>query len=233
MAMTETFEPTETGTTRRTKGLLITFEGIDYAGKTTQIELLIRALEDFGYQVLLVREPGGTLISEKIRRILLDPTCKEMSAQAELLLYSASRAQLVCEKMLPALDKGQVVICDRFYDSSTAYQGYGRELNLDVIAMLNRFAAFGLVPDITFFLDLEPEHASVRQKERGQAEDRLESSSPEFFARVRNGYYQIADDRTRHVVKVDAKDDPDDLHQQIWGKVKPLIETHRPKDDAQ
>lgn len=230
--MTEIFESTETGATRRTKGLLITFEGIDYAGKTTQIELLIRALEDFGYQVLLVREPGGTLISEKIRRILLDPTCKEMSAQAELLLYSASRAQLVCEKMLPALEKGQVVICDRFYDSSTAYQGYGRELNLDVIDMLNRFAAFGLVPDITFFLDLEPEHASVRQKEGGLAEDRLESSSPEFFARVRNGYMQIADDRTRNVVKVDAKDDPDVLHQQIWSKVKPLIETHRPKDEA-
>jgi dTMP kinase len=212
---------------RNVKGVLITFEGIDFAGKTTQIELLIQALEDFGLQVLLVREPGGTLISEKIRRILLDPTSKDMSSEAELLLYSASRAQLVWEKILPALEKGQVVICDRFYDSSTAYQGYGRGLDLEVVAQLNRFAAFGLVPDITFFLDLEPELTSARQKERGQGEDRLESSSKEFFKRVRTGYYHIADDRTRHVVTVDAKDDPDVLHKRIWSEVKPLIEARR------
>jgi dTMP kinase len=224
--MADTFDEKKSGAQGKTKGLLITFEGIDFAGKTTQIELLIQALEDFGHRVLLVREPGGTLISEKIRRILLDPTCKEMDARAELLLYSASRAQLVWEKVLPALEKGQVVVCDRFYDSSMAYQGYGRELDLDVVASLNRFAAFGLVPDVTFFLDLEPDVASVRQKERGQDEDRLEASSKEFFARVRNGYYQIADDRTRNVIKVDAKDDPEVLHQRIWGEVKPLIASH-------
>ena len=230
--MVETSETTKGIAPREIKGLLITFEGIDFAGKTTQIELLIRALEDFGHRVLLVREPGGTLISEKIRRILLDPTCKEMAAQAELLLYSASRAQLVWEKVLPALEKGQVVICDRFYDSSTAYQGYGRELDLDFVAMLNRFAAFQLVPDITFFLDLEPEQASVRQKERGESEDRLEASSPEFFARVRNGYMQITDDRTRNIVMVDAKDNPEALHQKIWSKVKPLIDTHQLKTNT-
>jgi dTMP kinase len=209
------------------KGILITFEGIDFAGKTTQIEMLIKALEDYGLRVLLVREPGGTLISEKIRRILLDPTSKDMSSEAELLLYSASRAQLVWQKILPALQKGQVVICDRFYDSSTAYQGYGRGLDLEVIAQLNRFAAFKLVPDITFFLDLEPELTSGRQKERGQGEDRLESSSQEFFKRVRTGYYHIADDRTRHVVTVDAKDNPEALHKRIWSEVKPLLEARR------
>ncbi len=227
--MTEDFGSTPGVAERSTSGLLITFEGIDFAGKTTQIELLIRALEDAGHQVLLVREPGGTLISEKIRRILLDPSCKEMCSQTELLLYSASRAQLVSEKVLPALEKGQVVICDRFYDSSTAYQGYGRGLNLDVVAKLNAFAAYGLVPDATFFLDLEPEAASVRQKERGEAEDRLESASKEFFQRVRNGYLQVADDRTRTVIKMDAKSDPDVLHQRIWSEVKPLIDTHRLK----
>jgi dTMP kinase len=207
------------------KGVLITFEGIDYAGKTTQIELLIKALEEAGLRVLLVREPGGTLISEKIRRILLDPASQEMSPEAELLLYSASRAQLIWEKVLPALEKGQVVICDRFYDSSTAYQGYGRGLDLDFIAGLNRFAAFGLVPDVTFFLDLEPEVAAVRQKRRGKSEDRLESSSQDFFARVRNGYYQIADDRTRNVIKLEAKQNPEVLHQQIWNEVKSLIDS--------
>jgi len=217
---------------RHVTGLLITFEGIDFAGKTTQIELLIQALEDFSQQVLLVREPGGTLISEKIRRILLDPACKEMSSEAELLLYSASRAQLVREKILPALERGMVVICDRFYDSSTAYQGYGRRLDLEVIAQLNRFAAFGLVPDITFFLDLEPEKAAARQKERGTGEDRLESSSRDFFARVQQGYYQIADDRTRHVVTLDAKDDPEMLHQRIWIEVKSSIEIGQQKVDT-
>lgn len=230
--MTENTESTPGVTGRSTNGLLITFEGIDFSGKTTQIELLIRALEDAGHQVLLVREPGGTLISEKIRRILLDPSCKEMCSQTELLLYSASRAQLVSEKVLPALERGQVVICDRFYDSSTAYQGYGRGLNLEVVARLNAFAAFGLVPDVTFFLDLEPEAASVRQKERGEAEDRLESASREFFDRVRNGYLQVADDRTRTVIKMDAKGDPEVLHQQIWSEVKPLIDTHQLKVES-
>ena len=230
--MTENIESTPGVAGPITSGLLITFEGIDFSGKTTQIELLIRALEDAGHQVLLVREPGGTLISEKIRRILLDPSCKEMCSQTELLLYSASRAQLVSEKVLPALEKGQVVICDRFYDSSTAYQGYGRGLNLDVVAKLNAFAAFGLVPDVTFFLDLEPEAASERQKERGEAEDRLESASMEFFVRVRNGYLQVADDRTRTVIKMDAKGDPDVLHQRIWSEVKPLIDTHRLKVES-
>jgi len=218
--------------TRHDTGLLITFEGIDFAGKTTQIELLIQALEDFGQQVLLVREPGGTLISEKIRRILLDPACKEMCSETELLLYSASRAQLVQEKILPALERGTVVICDRFYDSSTAYQGYGRGLNLEVIAKLNRFAAFGLVPDITFFLDLEPDMAAARQKERGTGEDRLESSSRDFFARVQQGYYQIADDRTRHVIRLDAKDDTEPLHQKIWSEVRAAIEARQQKVDS-
>lgn len=230
--MTDNNESTPGVTKPSTNGLLITFEGIDFSGKTTQIELLIRALEDAGHQVLLVREPGGTLISEKIRRILLDPSCKEMCSQTELLLYSASRAQLVSEKVLPALEKGQVVICDRFYDSSTAYQGYGRGLNLEVVARLNSFAAFGLVPDVTFYLDLEPEAASVRQKERGEAEDRLESSSREFFDRVRNGYLQVADDRTRTVIKMDAKGDAEVLHQRIWSEVKPLIDTHRLKVES-
>jgi len=219
-------------TEQKSKGVLITFEGIDFAGKTTQIELLIQALEEAGLQVLLVREPGGTLISEKIRRILLDPASQEMSAEAELLLYSAGRAQLIWEKVLPALEKGQVVICDRFYDSSTAYQGYGRGLDLDFIAGLNRFAAFGLVPDVTFFLDLEPEVAAVRQKRRGKAGDRLESSSQEFFVRVRNGYYQIADDRTRHVIRLEAQHNPDVLHQQIWNEVKPLIDSQNSKGSS-
>ena len=210
---------------QKSKGVLITFEGIDFAGKTTQIELLIGALEEYGQQVILVREPGGTLISERIRQILLDPASRDMCPEAELLLYSASRAQLVREKVLPALEKGQVVVCDRFYDSSTAYQGYGRELDLDFIAMLNRFASLGLVPDVTFFLDLEPEVVAVRQKKRGKGGDRLESSSQEFFIRVRNGYYQIADDRTRHFVKLDAKENPEALHQRIWNNVRPLIDS--------
>ena len=209
------------------RGVLITFEGIDYAGKTTQIELLIQALEEAGLLVLLVREPGGTLISEKIRRILLDPASQEMCPEAELLLYSASRAQLIWEKVLPALEKGQVVICDRFYDSSTAYQGYGRGLDLDFIAGLNQFAAFGLVPEVTFFLDLEPEVAAMRQKKRGKVGDRLESSSPEFFVRVRNGYFQIADDRTRNVIRLEANLNPEVLHQQIWNEVKPLIDSQK------
>ena len=145
------------------RGLFITFEGIDGCGKSTQIRLLTAYLEDIGRPFLLVREPGGTVIGEKIRSILLDKENNEMSPAAELLLFEAARAQIVDEKIRPAIEAGTTVICDRFYDSTFAYQGVARSLGEDLVVTLNDIATSGLAPDITFLLDLSVEDAYARR----------------------------------------------------------------------
>jgi dTMP kinase len=173
--------------------MFITFEGIDFCGKSTQVELLQNYLINKGKKVLLIREPGGTEISEKIRTILLDKKNYKMSIESEILLFSASRAQLVREKIRPFLDDGYYVISDRFHDSTTAYQGYGRGIPIESVMNINKVAIDNTVPDITFFIDI-PVSVSVNRKNLKHPNelDRIEISKDHFYEKVRSGYLQIA-----------------------------------------
>jgi len=173
--------------------MFITFEGIDFCGKSTQVELLQNYLINKGKKVLLIREPGGTDISEKIRDILLDKKNYKMAVESEILLFSASRAQLVREKIRPFLDEGYYIISDRFHDSTTAYQGYGRGIPIESVIHINKIAIDNTIPDITFFIDI-PVSVSVNRKNlKHQNElDRIEISKDHFYDKVRSGYLQIA-----------------------------------------
>lgn len=173
-------------------GTLITFEGIDFSGKTVQANLLKERLTSEGLPVLLFREPGGTEISEKVREVLLDTNHNKMVSATEVLLYAAARAQLVAEKVIPHLKNGGIVICDRYYDSTTAYQGYARRIDLDFIRSLNKFVSQNVEPDLTFLLDLQPEKALKRTTLSGSSLDRLEQEDLKFHQKVREGYLNIA-----------------------------------------
>jgi len=173
--------------------MLITFEGIDFCGKSTQIELLKDYLVDLNKKVEILREPGGTELSEKIRELLLNKKFSEMSPETELLLFSASRAQLVREKIRPYLEDGIYVICDRYHDSSTAYQGYGRGIPIDKVENIHELAIEDTLPDVTFFIDIPIGVANERKKKKSKGKlDRIELADLEFFNRVRNGYLEIA-----------------------------------------
>ncbi|MCH7528211.1 MAG: dTMP kinase, partial [Candidatus Marinimicrobia bacterium] len=171
-------------------GRLITFEGIDGSGKSTQIARLQRTLESRGYQVLVVREPGGTPISEQIRELLLHPDSANLHPRTEALLFSAARSQLVHEVIRPALAAGSIVICDRYADSSIAYQGYGRELPLEEIITTQKFATSDLLPDLKVLLDVPVDISSDRKSQ--EPADRMESAGGAFMARVREGYLKLA-----------------------------------------
>lgn len=175
------------------KGLLISFEGIDFCGKTTQVSLLQRHLIAKGHQVVVVREPGGTKISEKIREILLDKENLHMEPTSEMLLYQASRAQLTAEVVLPALKKKKTVLCDRYFDSTTAYQGYGRGLDLQLLEKVNQLATFSLKPNLTFILDISPKEAFARAVNSKLVRDRMEKQRLSFYQKVRKGYLRIAE----------------------------------------
>jgi dTMP kinase len=180
--------------------MFITFEGLDFCGKSTQVELLEKYLLEKGSIVRLIREPGGTSISEKVRSILLDKKNNEMHIESELLLFASARAQLVREVIIPALKKGEYVISDRYHDSSIAYQGYGRGINLDFAVMLQKFAIGSAIPDVTFFIDIPvDEFISRRQKVKKDALDRMENSKIAFYEKVRNGYLEIAGMEKRFV----------------------------------
>lgn len=196
------------------KGLFVTFEGIDGCGKTTQIELLSKDLQEAGIPYVLIREPGGTVIGEKIRTILLDKANMGMDERTELLLYEAARAQIVKEKILPELEAGKVVICDRFFDSTVAYQGYARGLNLEDIDFLNNWSAAGIKPDITFLLDLDEKTAYERRHGRSDEEDRLEAEGLSFMKKVRDGYLARSKGEPRFKV-ISATQTPEQIYQQI------------------
>jgi dTMP kinase len=184
-------------------GRFVTFEGIEGCGKSTHASRLRDALCADGLPVLLTREPGGTAISEKIREILLDPAHEGMDPRAELLLYLASRAQVVAELLLPALESGTIVLVDRYTDSTVAYQGGGRGLDFEEIRRLNAFAARGLVPDLTFLLDLEPAEGLGRiTGVSGSGPDRLERETLEFHRRVREGFLALAEREPDRIVVV-------------------------------
>jgi dTMP kinase len=203
--------------------MFITFEGLDFSGKSTQISLLADRLSREGFQVKVVRDPGGTDIGEKVRSVLLDKKSLRMDDLTELFLFSASRSQLVHELILPALERGAVVICDRFYDSTTAYQGWGRGLPLDVIRTVNHVAAAGLVPDITFFMDIPVHEVEARMRKQENQVDRMESSGEGFYEAVRKGYLQLAAEEKRFEV-VNGLSPIESVHTIIWERFRKQTE---------
>jgi len=201
--------------------MLITFEGLDYSGKSTQVKLLSDRITIKGYRVLVLREPGGTEIGEKIRKILLDKENTSLTDASELFLFSASRSQLVAEVIIPALEGDMTVICDRYFDSTTAYQGYGRKIDLAAIEAINKFATAGLEPELTFFLDIPIREIEKRIARAKANRDRMESNDISFYERVRNGYLEIAKQHARYRV-LDGLKTIDDLHDEIWREVDQL-----------
>lgn len=202
------------------RGRLITFEGIDGSGKSTQIRRLSARLADEGIAVRVLREPGGTPIGEAIRRILLDKAHTGMCMETELLLFAAARAQLVREVILPDLESGQWVICDRFIDSTAAYQGFGRSLDQTVIRSLNQLAIGACRPDITILLDLPVECALERLSGRRHKQDRLDLESVSFMQRTRDGYRQLAALEPDRITVVDAAKPEEEQAEQIYHKIR-------------
>jgi len=195
-------------------GLFITLEGIDGAGKSTQAELLYSYLQGEGFDVFSFREPGGNNISEKIREIIVNPENKEITDMTEALLYAAARAQLVEQAIEPKLKNGAVVICDRFVDSSLVYQGIARNIGTREISLINKYATFGLVPDITFLLNLNYKEG-IKRKQKQKKLDRIERESDYFYKKVYNGYLEIARRNKERIKVIDAQKDIDSVHNDI------------------
>ncbi|HCZ06913.1 MAG TPA: dTMP kinase [Thermotogae bacterium] len=195
-----------------TNGKLITFEGIDGCGKSTQVQMLSDHLSSLGYSVVVVREPGGTDVGEAIRDILLSVELSPCP-ETELLLYLASRAQLTRQIIFPALNEGKVVIADRFADSSTVYQGYARGIGMETVKKLNAFATMNLVPSITFILDIPEEIAAERMKLKSK--DRLEKEGTDFLKKAREGYLILAQEEPERFVVVNASRSPDVIFEEI------------------
>ena len=202
------------------KGLFITLEGGDGAGKSTQLRNIERFFDEKGLVVVHTREPGGTPIGEKLRDILLDRENAEMDAVTEMLIYAASRAQHVRERILPALEEGKVVICDRFTDSSIAYQAYGRGLG-EQVAEVNRRATGGLEPDITFWLDIDPYVGRERAGSEGEL-DRLETEKMDFHCRVRDGYRELTDKNPERIKRIDASKTIEEMRDDIYACLEEL-----------
>ena len=195
--------------------MFITFEGIDFSGKSTQCRRLADFLAARGHDVVLLREPGGTALSEKIRQLLLDKNSDGLEPLAEFFLYSAARAQLVEEIIRPALQEGKIVICDRFFDSSIAYQGGGRGINIAEIEAVNRISTGELTPDLTIIIDISIETSLNRLKLAGKSTDRIESEGVEFFARIRDTYLQLATGEKTRFKVVNGDDDIDTIERRV------------------
>ncbi|MBM4236593.1 MAG: dTMP kinase [Firmicutes bacterium] len=204
----------------KSRGLLITLEGIDGCGKSTQADLLCDRLIREGYSTVMIREPGGTAVGEDIRQVILDKHYL-LTLGAELLLYMAARSELTGQVIIPALVAGKIVLCDRFTDSTLVYQGYGGGADLKVIRALNRFAARGITPKLTFLFDLKAEEAAARRTDRA---DRMESKDLYFYRRVRAGYLQLARAEMKRFKVVDATKSIDQIAKLVWFETKSLIE---------
>lgn len=205
-------------------GLFITFEGPEGSGKSTQIRHLKTALEAEGFDVLHTREPGGTPISDAIRAILLDKANTELSPRAETLLYNAARAQLIDEVIRPALAAGKIVLCDRYADSTTAYQGYGRNQSLEAMQTLWQFATQSLTPDLTILFDLDPLIGLQRKQAGDEAEwNRIEAESIAFHERVYRGYLALAQSDPERWLAVDATATIDELRQILFDTISPRL----------
>ncbi|CAB4563232.1 unannotated protein [freshwater metagenome] len=201
--------------------MFITFEGIDGVGKSTQLDMLERFLVDSGKQVLRTLEPGGTELGQEIRHLLLHRK-GDVSARSEALLYAADRAHHVATKIRPALEAGMVVLSDRYFDSSVAYQGAARELDVDEVKNISLWAVDNLLPDLTVLLDLPADEAMRRRGNKGTEPDRLEREQVEFFERARNEYLKMSN-QPRFLV-VDASLSPEEIHQQVIGRVSALLD---------
>ncbi len=200
----------------------ISFEGIDFSGKTTQITRLLARLQEINFDVHILREPGGTEISEKIRKLLLDPAFHMMHARTEILLYSAARAQLVHQKLLPLLQDGKYVIADRFHDSTTAYQGYGRNLDIRFVTQLNRFATSGLTPYKTFLIDISPEEAYRRHRNAQRSKDRLESEKISFYHAIREGFQRLCRQFPKRFIIINGERAEDVIADEIWEHLRTI-----------
>jgi dTMP kinase len=199
----------------------ITFEGVEGCGKSTQARRLYRRLRKLAVPVLLTHEPGITALGKRITRVLKWTRDVNISPMAELLLFNTSRIQHVTEVIRPALENGTVVICDRYADSSTAYQGYGRGLDLETVAAVNRVGTAGLVPDLTILLDMPAEAGIARIQ--GNKPDRFEGESLDFHRRIREGFLKLADKEPERWVVIDAQKDKEEIAEEIWDRVSKLL----------
>lgn len=210
------------------QGVFITFEGIDGSGKTTQCKKLKTYLEESGLETVFLREPGSTKISEQIRQILLNPENTEMAWRTETILYAAARAQLVQEAILPALKSGKIVVCDRFIDSSIAYQGYGRGICIEAIKEANALAIQGIKSDITFLLDITPSESVQRiDTKRKVSKDRLENETISFYRKVSQGYLELAASEPQRIKVITGKQDESIIHQKIIEYILPIIKRRK------
>jgi len=199
------------------RGAFISFEGIDGCGKSTQVKMLLDKLNKKGIECSLVREPGGSKVSEEIRRLLLKNRSEQLSSKAEALLMTASRAQLTKYKILPSIEKGIWVIADRYHDSTFAYQGGGRGINKDFLIKLNEFATYKLNPDLTFFIDISAEDALKRSHKTNL--DRIESLGPKFQNKVRNSYLYLVNKFPNRIIQINGNNSIKVIHSTIWEKI--------------
>lgn len=199
--------------------MFITFEGVEGSGKSLQVERLFETLRSEGKDVIFLRDPGGTPISEKIREVVLGLGNTEMARQAELLLYLAARAQLVAEKIKPSLSAGKIVVCDRFSDSTYAYQVYGRGFDLNLVKGLNEFSDSGIKPDLTFFLDM-PVGEGLKRRAQTDKKDRLDLESVSFYEKVREGYKRLVAEEPKRWVVVDGRLSIEEIKERIWEVVE-------------
>ncbi|MFZ5947685.1 MAG: dTMP kinase [Stygiobacter sp.] len=199
--------------------MFITFEGLDFCGKSTQVKLLEKYFLGKNKEVILIREPGGTNISEKIRNILLDKKNKEMLIETELILFAASRSQLVGEVIIPALEKNKIVISDRFHDSSIAYQAFGRGIELNFVEELQRFVIGKAIPDITFFIDTPIDEIIKRKANVKKIDlDRIERSAIDFYEKVREGYLYLSN-KEKRFCNINGLLSIEEIHKQILSKI--------------
>ena len=206
-----------------TRGKFITFEGPDGSGKTTVSTAVVKKLQEMGYPVRYTREPGGSNIAEKIRGIILDPQNTEMDARTEALLYAASRRQHLVDRVFPALEEGTHVICDRFVDSSLAYQGFGRGLGIEEVYAINEFAVAGAMPDKTIFLDISAEEGLKRIADRSFL-DRLDQESIEFHRAVYEGYQEVVRRYPDRIICVDAGRTPEEVIEDACRIIKEILD---------
>jgi dTMP kinase len=215
------------------KGLFITFEGGEGSGKSTQARLLADYLKEKGYDVEVTREPGGTGIGDAIRAILLDPEHSEMADITELLLFAAARSQNVNERIKPAIEKGTVIICDRFIDSTLAYQGYGRNFDLKMLRSLNKLATDGVTPSLTILFDIPVEIGLERSKALDKAEakkgtgDRFEQETLAFHRRLRNGFLELAKAEPERFLIIEVADNLEDTHIKVVKAVEEYLEKEK------
>jgi len=211
---------------KQKKGLFITLEGVEGSGKTTAVQGVIEYFSD-KYEIYSTREPGGSRIAEDIRKIILNPENTEMDPFTEALLYAAARRQHLKEKVIPQLEMGKIVICDRFLDSSLAYQGCARRIGIKKVLAINEFAVGNCMPDLTILLDLDPEIGLARIRENKREQNRLDMEQLSFHRKVREGYLYIADLFPERIVVIDANKPKEELRQNVIQVVKDFLEKRK------